>query len=126
MFLQKNRIEEPYYHGGLYNGKAMNKLMMNSQAIMEDTEKVILEISREERCSDEEVNDTAETIYECSHSFYSLFTTARAPSGLITEVSVDKLHSLTELALCLWRGLDLSVTPIVHSIEDHWHIKSGA
>jgi hypothetical protein len=51
--------------------------------------------------------------------FDGLFSLARTPSGLINEVDVDKLQNLVNIALHLWRGLDLSVTPKVDAIEDH-------
>lgn len=117
--LQRHRIEKPYYHGGLYNGKAMNKLMTSSRIIMEDVKAMIMELSREERCSDEEVVETMEKFTNILSVFDALFSMARTPSGLMTDDGVDKLRNLADLALRLWRGLDLSITPKVHAIEDH-------
>jgi hypothetical protein len=34
--LTNHCISKPYYHGGKYNGKAMDKFMTNSQEIMDD------------------------------------------------------------------------------------------
>jgi hypothetical protein len=49
--LCRNRIiEKPYYHGGLYNGKAMNKLMTSSQNIMEEIKAMLMEIPMVDRC----------------------------------------------------------------------------
>jgi hypothetical protein len=53
--LRRYHIEKPYYHGELYNGKAMNKLMTSSQKIMEDVKEMLMEVSKEVRCSDEKL-----------------------------------------------------------------------
>jgi hypothetical protein len=93
--------------------------MTSSRSIMEDVNAMIKELSREERCSDEEVVETMEKLTNILSVFDALFSMARAPSGLITDESVDKLRNLADLALPLWRDLDLSIMPKVHAIEDH-------
>jgi hypothetical protein len=117
--LRQNRIEKPYYHGGLYNRKAMNKLMTNSQKIMEEINVMLMEIPTEDRCSDEEVLETMGWFTNNLSVFDGLFSLARTPSGLIGEEDINKLQDLVTLALQLWRGLDMSVTPKVHAIKDH-------
>jgi hypothetical protein len=117
--LRQNRIEKPYYHGGLYNRKAMNKLMTNSQKIMEEINVMLMEIPTEDRCSDEEVLETMGWFTNILSVFDGLFSLARTPSGLIGEEDINKLQDLVTLALQLWRGLDMSVTPKVHAIKDH-------
>jgi len=117
--LQRHRIEKPYYHGGLYNGKAMNKLMTSSRKIMEDIRGMLMEIASEARCNDEEVSDTMEKFTNILSVFDALFSLARTPSGLMNGDKVATLQNLSNLALRLWRGLELSITPKVHAIEDH-------
>jgi hypothetical protein len=39
--LKAKRIEKPYYHGGKYNGKAMNHLTTNSDKFMEEIAQVV-------------------------------------------------------------------------------------
>jgi hypothetical protein len=73
--LQKHRIEKLYYHGGLYNGKAMNKLMTSCQKFMEDIRGMLMELASEERCNDEEVSDTMEkfrTFYQFLMDYFPL------------------------------------------------------
>ena len=52
--------------------------------------------------------------------FDLVFSTARIPSGLITDelVEIDLCNTVSE-ALWLWRGLDMSVNPKCHALEDH-------
>jgi hypothetical protein len=115
--LRRNRIENPNYHSGLYNGKAMNKLMTNSQKIMEEFKVMLIEIPTEDRCSDKEVLETMGRFTNILSVFDELFSLARTPSGLIGEEDINKLQDLVTLALQLWRGLD--ITPKVHAIKDH-------
>jgi hypothetical protein len=121
--LQRHRIEKPYYHGGLYNGKAMNKLMTSSRKIMEDIRGMLMEIASEARCNDEEVSDTMEKFTNILSVFDGLFSIARTPSGLMNGDKVATLQNLNNLALRLWRGLDLSITPKVHAIEDILYLR---
>lgn len=52
---RKHSIEKPYYHGGKYNGKAMNAFMTNSHKIMDEISEVLLGIPEENRCNNSEV-----------------------------------------------------------------------
>jgi len=53
-------ISKPYYHGGKYNGKAMNKFMTASQKIMDDMSTMLLQLPAENRCDDAEVVEVTE------------------------------------------------------------------
>ena len=78
-----------------------------------------MEIASEERCNDEKVSDTMEKFTNILSVFDALFSLARTPSGLMNGDKVATLQNLSNLALRLWRGLELSITPKVHAIEDH-------
>jgi chaperonin cofactor prefoldin len=117
--LKKHKIEKPYYHGGKYNGKAMNRLMTNSDEIMEDIARVILELLENGRCNDAEVTLITEGYAVILHIFDAIFSYARLPSCTVTEELVADLRIFVQEGLRLWRGLDLSITPKVHAIEDH-------
>ncbi len=86
---------------------------------MEDIRGMLMEIASEERCNDEKVSDTMEKFTNILSVFDALFSLARTPSGLMNGDKVATLQNLNNLALKLWRGLDLSIIPKVHAIEDH-------
>jgi hypothetical protein len=113
-------IDKPYYHGGKYIGKAMNCFMTHSVKIITAVSRLILEIPAADRCPDSEVMLFSQRFSNVLRVFDLLFSTARIPSGLITDelVEVDLCNTVSE-ALCLWRGLDMSVNPKCHAFEDH-------
>ena len=116
----KHNIAKPYYHGGAYNGKAMNQLMTNSSKIMEEVREMLLDIPNNTRCSDDEVTCYSERFMNVLKVFDELFSLARTPSGKMT--GDDTFHKLSERiteSMRLWRGLGLNITPKAHAIEDH-------
>jgi hypothetical protein len=80
----------------------MNKLMTSSQNIVEDEKEMLIEVSREEKCSDEEVVERMEKFSNVLSIFDALFSMARTSSRLIAK-------KFGNFALKLWRGLDLSI-----------------
>jgi hypothetical protein len=74
----------------LYNGKAMNKLMTDSQKTREESKVMLMEIPTEDRCSDEEVLETMGWFKNVLSVFDGLFPLARTPSGLLGEVDINK------------------------------------
>jgi hypothetical protein len=103
----------------------MNKLMTSSWNIMADVKAMLMEVSREQRCSYEEVVETMEKFMNVLFISDALFSMARTSSGLISIGNSDKLQNLVHLALKLWRGIDLSITPKVHAMKEHLVDKSG-
>lgn len=113
-------ISKPYYHGGKYNGKAMNKFMTASQKIMDDMSTMLLQLPAENRCDDAEVVEVTRKFKSVLHVFDFIFSKARTPSGLITEPDVQELKDFIYLGMKLWRDLELSTeAPKPHAIEDH-------
>ena len=118
--LRAHSIEKPYYHGGLYNGKAMNRLMTCSQTLMHDIQNVLLDAPvHATRCSDDEIISWAEKFANILKVFDEVFSISRTPSGQLTEEQGRILMLRVEESLRLWRGLSLNVTPKVHAVEDH-------
>ncbi len=54
------------------------------------------------------------------HIFDAIFSIARFPSGTVSDVQDADLRMLVLQGSKFWRGLDLSITPKVHTIEDHF------
>lgn len=117
--LKSNRIDKPYYHGGKYNGKAMNRFMTQSSNIMSSISDVIIDVPEADRCSNVEVREVTEKFSHVLHVFDAVFSKARVPSRLVLDENVAELQLFVREALRLWRGLELSVSPKVHAIEDH-------
>lgn len=113
-------IEKPYYHGGKYNGKAMNKFMTASQDIMDDISAMLLELPLENRCDDKEVREVTSKFRDVLHVFDFIFSKARKQSGLVNEEDIQELRNYIYLGMRLWRELDMSTeAPKPHAIEDH-------
>ena len=121
--LKKHRIDKPYYHGGEYNGKAMNRLMTDSASIMRDLKEMLLEIPEEERCSDAEVIEVTSKFADVLKVWDAVFSIARVPSGRITAENVALLRQLIPEALRLWKELGLGVLPKPHAVEDHLRLQ---
>ncbi len=118
--LRAHSIEKPYCHGGLYNGKAMNRLMTCSQTLMHDIQNVLLDAPvHATRCSDDEIISWAEKFANILKVFDEVFSISRTPSGQLTGEQGRILMLRVEESLRLWRGLSLNVTPKVHAVEDH-------
>jgi hypothetical protein len=113
-------ISKPFYHGGKYNGKAMNKFMTNSQKIMNDLSSSLLLLPAANRCGDDEVVEVTSKFKSVLQVFDFIFSKARTPSGLIAEPDVQELKDYIYLGMKLWRELELTVeAPKPHAIEDH-------
>jgi len=67
-----------------------------------------------------EVLETMEKFANILLVFDGLFSLAKTLSGLMNGTKVVILQNLINLALSLWRGFDLSITPKVHAIKDHF------
>jgi len=73
--LRAHSIEKPYYHGGLYNGKAMNRLMTCSQTLMHDIQNVLLDAPvHDTRCSDDEIISWTEKFANILKVFDEVFS----------------------------------------------------
>jgi hypothetical protein len=83
--LRKHSISKPYYHGGKYNGKAMNALMTNSQLIMDDVMQALLGIQEPTRGDDREVVDVASRFKKVLSTFDTFFLMARRKLGFFRE-----------------------------------------
>ncbi len=79
----------------------------------------LLELPENGRCNDAEVTLITEGYAVILHIFDAIFSYARLPSCTVTEELVADLRIFVQEGLRLWRGLDLSITPKVHAIEDH-------
>jgi hypothetical protein len=118
--LRAHSIEKPYYHGGLYNGKAMNQLMTCSQTLMHDIQNVLLDAPvHDTRCSDDQTISWTEKFANILKVFDKVFSISRTPSGQLTEEQGRVLMLHVEESLRLWRGLSLNITQKVHAVEDH-------
>ena len=67
-----------------------------------------------------EVLETMEKFANILLVFDGLFSLSKTLSGLMNGTKVVILQNLINLALSLWRGFDLSITPKVHAIKDHF------
>jgi hypothetical protein len=118
--LQKHCISKPYYHGGKYNGKAMNVLMTSCERIMDDVVRALLLIPEETRCVDAEVMDVIHKFKKALSAFNKIFSMARKKSGLFEEEDKVILNLYVKEDMRLWREMDLSMeAPKVHAIQDH-------
>jgi hypothetical protein len=118
--LTNHCISKPYYHGGKYNGKAMNKFMTSSQEIMDDLSTMLQQLPPENRCPDAEVAEVTSKFKSVFHVFGFIFSKAQKASGLVMENDVQELNDYIYLGIKLWRNLDLSMeAPKPHAMEDH-------
>jgi hypothetical protein len=108
--LVKHNISKPHYHGGAYNGKAMNQIMFESSMIVEQVQEMLLAIPINTRCSDDA---------NVLKVFNKVFLLARMPSGQLTAENSRKLSECIIESMRLWRGLGLNISPKAHAIEDH-------
>jgi hypothetical protein len=83
--LVARNIAKPYYHWGLYNGKAMNQLMTCSSILMEDIQKMLLNTPCNGRCSDDEIVWHTERVKNVLKVFDEVFSLARITSGKLME-----------------------------------------
>jgi len=71
--LTNHCISKPYYHGGKYNEKAINKFMTSSQEIMDDLPKMLQQLPPENRCLDAEVAEVTSKFKSVLHIFDLIF-----------------------------------------------------
>jgi hypothetical protein len=117
---QKHSITKPYYHGGKYNGKAMNVFMSKPEGIMNDVMEAILTIPEEARCNDAEVLDVTSRFKSILSTFDKIFSMARRKSGFFSTEDNLTLQTYVRQGMKLWREMDLSMeAPKVHAIQDH-------
>jgi len=117
--LVKHNISKPYYHGGAYNGKAINQIMTESSKIMEQVQEMLLAIPISTRCSHDEVVCCTGRFANVLKVFDEVFLLARMPSGQLTAENSRKLSECISESMQLWRGLGLNISPKAHAIEDH-------
>lgn len=117
---RKHSIEKPYYHGGKYNGKAMNAFMTNSHKIMDEISEVLLGIPEENRCNNSEVAAVTSKFKDVLQIFDTIFSMTRIPSGFFGEQEKLQLQGIVTAGMKLWRELELSMeAPKPHAVEDH-------
>ncbi len=116
----RHSISKPYYHGGKYNGKPMNRFMTCLQEIMDDLATMLQQLPAEKRCEDTEIVEVTSKFKSILHVFDFIVSKARKPSGLVTESDLQELRDYTYIGMKLWRDLELSMeAPKPHTIEDH-------
>lgn len=113
-------ISKPYYHGGKYNGKSMNRFMTCSQEIMDDLATMLQQLPAGNRCENTEIVEVTSKFKSILHVFDFIFSKARKQSGLVSENDLQELRDYIYIGMKLWRDLELSVeAPKPHAIEDH-------
>jgi hypothetical protein len=126
--LKTHHIAKPYYHGGKYHGKAMVHLMDKSQIIMQDIKNVLLQenegyrgnaLNQTQLCSQQEIIQWCDKFKDLLKVFDSIFSQARTFSGMFDPEQIEHLKKSVQTAVGLWRGMDQSISPKVHAIEDH-------
>jgi hypothetical protein len=116
----KHQITRPYYHGGEYNGKAVQKLMTCAASIMKDCcDFIISEVPHQERVPDDEVIDWTKKYGDIILLFDKIFSLARSPTGSLSDGEIELLRTKISTAMRAWRKLDFSITPKCHALEDH-------
>ena len=119
--LSKNHIENPYYHGGKYNGKAMVRLMdyKLSSKVLDEIAAFILSIPQVDRCPNEEVEEWVAKFKKILNVFDGIFSIARMSNGTVKDEHIVSINNYISTAMKLWRGLNHSISPKPHAIEDH-------
>jgi hypothetical protein len=126
--LKTHHIAKPYYHGRKYHGKAMVQLMYKSQIIMEDIKNVLVHenegysgnaLNQTELCSQQEIIQWCDKFKDFLKVFDSIFSQAHIFYGTFDPEQIEHLKTSVQTAVGLWRGMDQSISPKVHAIEDH-------
>ena len=86
---------------------------------MGDIAQLLLQLPQDGRCLDAEITEMTQGYSVILYIFDAVFSMARIPSGLVTDVQHADLCFFVLEALKVWRGLHISVSPEVHAIEDH-------
>jgi hypothetical protein len=84
-------IDRAAYHGGDLNGKNVQQMFQESDAIFLQFQELLLEVDEEYgRCGDEEIVNIVRRYSELCTLFDYLFSMARTPNGELTEAISDE------------------------------------
>jgi hypothetical protein len=116
-------IDRAAYHGGGLNGKNVQQMFQESDAIFLQFQELLLGVDEEDgRCNNEEVIDIIRQYSELCTLFDYLFSMARTPTGeLLTGGIQDETRQCLHETMIKWRDLWLSMKmPKIRGLEDHF------
>jgi hypothetical protein len=80
---------------------------------------IVENIPENERASNIEVQEFTSKYSQILLVFDKIFSTARSSTGSLNDDDIALLVTFIQQAMVLWRKLQLSITPKVHTLEDH-------
>ena len=113
-------INRAAYHGGDFTGKNLITFFDNAHEIFPKFREKLLSSTKENRCSNEEINKRCSRTEELCTLMDFLFSLARTPSGEVNNNILNKTETFIKFVVKNWRELGLSFKgPKIHAVKDH-------